>query len=45
MHKTASLIVSLFLNSAVNSLCYTYIQIDVRVALNLALIFMTVYGW
>ena len=42
MHKTVSLIVSLFPNSAVNSLCYTYIQIYIQVALILALIFITV---
>jgi hypothetical protein len=42
MHKIVGLIVSLFPNSAVNSLCYTYIQIYVRVALTLALIFITV---
>ena len=42
MHKTVSFIVSLFHNSAVNSLCYTYIQIYIRVALIFALIFITV---
>jgi len=42
MHKTVSLIVSLLSNPAVNSLCYTYIQIYVWVALTLALIFITV---